>query len=151
MEIAFLARHGQSVLNVESRVNGDPARDLGLSELGREEGRKLAGQLTAVTLDLCVVSRFPRAQETAELALGGRSVPWEVDGDLDDIRIGALEGKTIADYEAWKAGRPATSRFRAARASTTRRAGTPTRSSGCSDAPSARSSSSATRSPCATR
>jgi broad specificity phosphatase PhoE len=105
MELAFLARHGQSLLNVENLVNGDPARDRGLSELGREEGRRLAGQLAAVAIDLCLVSRFPRAQETAGLALDGRGVPREVDPELDDIRVGALEGRTIADYEAWKQGR----------------------------------------------
>jgi broad specificity phosphatase PhoE len=29
-------------------------------------------------------------------------VPHVVDSDLDDVRIGELEGQTIAEYRAWK-------------------------------------------------
>jgi broad specificity phosphatase PhoE len=106
MRLLLLARHGQSLFNVDGVVNGDPARDRGLSPLGIDEGRKLGAQIAAVELDLCVVSEFPRAQETARLALGERvDVPWLVDPDLDDIRIGDLEGGTLEDYRAWKRGR----------------------------------------------
>jgi broad specificity phosphatase PhoE len=60
-----------------------------------------------VAIDLCVVSAFPRAQETARLALEGRdAIAWEVDPDLNDIRIGELEGRTLADYRAWKHAHP---------------------------------------------
>ena len=102
MRLVFLARHGQSLFNVDGVVNGDPARDRGLSPLGIEEGQKLATQIAAVAIDLCVVSEFPRAQQTARLALEGRAVPTEVDPELNDIRIGSLEGQTLADYRAWK-------------------------------------------------
>jgi probable phosphoglycerate mutase len=103
VELLLLARHGQSLFNVDGVVNGDPALDRGLSARGRDEGVKLGRQLVGVALDLCVTSRFPRAQQTAALAVGGRSVPHEVDGDLDDVRIGELEGRTLADYREWKA------------------------------------------------
>jgi probable phosphoglycerate mutase len=97
-----LARHGQSVLNVEGLVNGNPALDQGLSEVGRAEAGHLAGQLAAVAIDLQMVSEFPRAEETAELALGGRTVPRIVDAGLNDVNVGELEGKTLADYRVWK-------------------------------------------------
>jgi broad specificity phosphatase PhoE len=102
VELLLLARHGQSEFNVGGLVNGDPTRDRGLSPLGIEEGRKLAKQIAAIAVDLCVVSEFPRARQTAELALEGRDVPTDVDTDLNDIRIGSLEGETLADYRAWK-------------------------------------------------
>src|ERR1700751_3448857 len=102
MQLLLLARHGQSQLNVEGVVNGDPARDPGLSPPGAEEARKLEQQLAAMRIDLCVTSRFPRAQETARLALGARAVPAEVDAGLDDIRIGDLEGDTLQAYRTWK-------------------------------------------------
>jgi phosphoserine phosphatase len=108
VRLLLLARHGQSLFNVDGIVNGDPARDRGLSARGADEARALAQQVAAVGIDLCVVSRFPRAQETARLALGdGRAaeLPRIVDGDLDDIRIGELEGRTLDDYRAWKHGR----------------------------------------------
>jgi broad specificity phosphatase PhoE len=102
MRLLLLARHGQSLFNIDGVVNGDPALDRGLSPLGIDEGRKLAMQIAAVAIDLCVVSEFPRAQQTAQLALDGRDIPTQVDAELNDIRIGSLEGQTLADYRAWK-------------------------------------------------
>jgi broad specificity phosphatase PhoE len=103
MRLLLLARHGQSLLNVDQVVNGDPARDRGLSLLGIEEARKLHGQIAGVSIDLCVVSEFPRAQQTARLALEGRDeIPFEVDPDLNDVRIGELEGHTLDEYRSWK-------------------------------------------------
>jgi broad specificity phosphatase PhoE len=106
VRLLLLARHGQSLLNVDGVVNGDPARDRGLSPLGVEECRGLATQIAALAIDACIVSTFRRARETAELALAARAdtVPTATDPDLDDIRIGDLEGRTLADYRAWKHG-----------------------------------------------
>ena len=103
MKLLLLARHGQSLFNVDDVVNGDPALDRGLSALGLQEARALGLQVGAVAIDLCVVSEFPRAQQTARLALDGRdAIPTHVDPELNDIRIGALEGDTLAAYRAWK-------------------------------------------------
>ena len=103
MRLLLLARHGQSLFNVDHVVNGDPHLDRGLSLLGIEEARKLHGQLAGISIDLCVASEFPRAQQTARLALDGRDgIPFEVDRDLNDIRIGELEGRTLDDYRTWK-------------------------------------------------
>ena len=96
-----LARHGHSVLNLERRVNGDPTRDVPLTEQGREDARLLGLQLANMRLDACIHTRFPRTRETAELALAGRDVPLVVEPLLDDIAIGRLEGWSIGDYRAW--------------------------------------------------
>jgi len=100
--VYVLARHGHSVLNVERRINGDPTRDVPLTEQGRQEARLLGLQLANVPLELCVVTRFPRARATAEEALAGRDLPFEVEPLLDDVDIGRLEGWTIEEYRAWK-------------------------------------------------
>jgi broad specificity phosphatase PhoE len=100
--IVFLARHAESVLNLEGRVNGDPAVPAPLTEHGRQEAELLGAQLANVELDLCVHTRFGRTLETAELALGGRDVPLEVEPQLDDIDVGTLEGQTLADYREAK-------------------------------------------------
>jgi broad specificity phosphatase PhoE len=108
VRLLLLARHGQSLFNVDGIVNGDPGRDRGLSEQGEEEAAALALQLAAVQIDVCVVSRFRRAQETARIALGnGRAAGTSrvVDGELDDIRLGELEGRTLQGYRDWKRGR----------------------------------------------
>lgn len=102
MRVFLLARHGQSLFNVDGVVNGDPLRDRGLSERGIEEAQRLGGQVAAVAIDLVVVSPFPRAVQTANIALSTRAVPREVDDDLGDIRLGELEGRSLADYRAYK-------------------------------------------------
>jgi broad specificity phosphatase PhoE len=100
MRLFLLARHGQSLFNVDKAVNGDPALDRGLSEQGIEEAERLAGQLAALPVDLVAVSPFPRALQTANIALAGRDVPHLVDEELGDVRIGDLEGKSLDDYRA---------------------------------------------------
>jgi broad specificity phosphatase PhoE len=106
-----LARHGQSLFNVDGVVNGDPLRDRGLSERGIEEARRLGGQIEAIELDVLIVSPFPRAVQTANIALEGRDVPHEVDEELGDIRIGELDGLTLADYRAHPAHADRRQRF----------------------------------------
>jgi probable phosphoglycerate mutase len=100
MRLFLVARHGQSLFNVDQVVNGDPTLDRGLSEQGIEEAQRLAGQLEALPLDLVAVSPFPRAVQTANIALDGRDVPHLVDDDLGDVRIGELEGESLDAYRA---------------------------------------------------
>jgi probable phosphoglycerate mutase len=104
MRYFVLARHAESVLNLERRVNGDPTLDVPLTERGEEEARALGRQLAELPLDVCIHTRFPRTRLTTELALGGRSVPLAVEPLLDDIDLGELEGETIERYRAWKHG-----------------------------------------------
>jgi broad specificity phosphatase PhoE len=99
------ARHAHSLLNEERRVNGDPTRPVPLTERGREEARMLGLEVSAIPLERCLCTRFNRTRETAEIALGGRAVPLDVEPLLDDIDVGELEGKTLDDYRAWKAER----------------------------------------------
>jgi broad specificity phosphatase PhoE len=102
MRLFVIARHGESTLNHERRINGDPSVPVPLTAKGRREARLLGEQVAHVTLELCVHSRFGRTRETAELALAGRSVPFEEEPLLDDIDLGALEGRTLDEYRAWK-------------------------------------------------
>ena len=102
MALYVIARHGETTLNHERRINGDPTVPVPLTETGREEADLLGQQVAHIPLELCVHSRFPRTRETARIALAGRDVPFEEVAALDDIDIGELEGKTIDDYRAWK-------------------------------------------------
>lgn len=104
MRLFVFARHGESTLNLERRVNGDPTKQVDLTERGRYESAQLGQQLQGLRLDACIHTRFPRTKQTAELALTGRDVPCEVEPLLDDIDVGDLEGSTIEDYRAWKHG-----------------------------------------------
>ncbi|MGH3048893.1 MAG: histidine phosphatase family protein, partial [Gaiellaceae bacterium] len=103
--------HGQSLFNVDKVVNGDPLLDRGLSEQGIEEAQRLAGQLEPVALELVLVSPFPRAIQTANIAIGTREIPHILDDDLGDVRIGELEGASLDDYRAQPAHDDSTLRF----------------------------------------
>lgn len=102
MRLYVVARHAESVLNIERRVNGDPTRPVDLTERGREESRQLGTQIANIPLDLCVYTRFSRTRETADIALAGRDVPLVVEPLLDDIDVGEFEGAPLEDYRAWK-------------------------------------------------
>ena len=101
MEQALLARHAESEFSVRGLTNGNPELEVALTERGREQARALGERLAATELDLCAVSEFQRARETADLALEGRDVPRLVLPELNDIRFGEFEGRLLADYRAW--------------------------------------------------
>lgn len=102
MRFFVVARHGESELNEQRRVNGDPKIPVHLSERGAEEARLLGEQLAHLPLAACIHTRFARTRETAEIALLGRDVPLVEEPRLDDIDVGELEGRTIDDYRVWK-------------------------------------------------
>ena len=101
MERVVLARHGESELSLVGRTNGDPSVVVALTEVGREQARRLGRDLAGDEIDLCVTSEFLRSQETADLALEGREVPRLVLAELNDIRFGEFEGRLLTDYRAW--------------------------------------------------
>src|SRR6476659_1028480 len=111
MRLYVLARHGESVLNQEGRVNGDPAVPAPLTERGRENARSLGLELRGLPFDACVHTRFGRTLETARIALEGRELPFIEDGLLDDVRVGELEGWTVDEYRDWKRDHVRADRF----------------------------------------
>jgi broad specificity phosphatase PhoE len=102
MQLYVIARHGESTLNFENRVNGDPDVPVHLTEKGREEAQLLGQQVAHIPIALCLHTRFSRTRETAEIALAGRDLPFEIVPELDDIALGELEGNTLEEYRAWK-------------------------------------------------
>jgi len=103
VRIFAIARHAQTLLNVEHKVNGDWTVDVPLTAQGEDEARRLGVQVAHLPLELCIHTRFPRTGRTAGLALDGRDVPLAVEPLLDDLYIGKLDGRSVDDYRAWKA------------------------------------------------
>jgi broad specificity phosphatase PhoE len=102
VQLYILTRHGESTLNLEQRINGDPSVPVALTDKGRDEARLLGQQIKHVPVELCIHTRFARTRDTAEVALEGRGVPFEVEPLLDDIDVGELEGLPLDEYRAWK-------------------------------------------------
>jgi broad specificity phosphatase PhoE len=103
MDEVILARHGESELSVVGTVNGDPAVACALTATGEEQARRLGERLAEVEVDLCVTSEFERVRQTADIVLAGRDVPRLVLAELNDVRFGEFEGRTLADYRGWAA------------------------------------------------
>ena len=105
MAVYVFTRHGESTLNVERRVNGDPTRPVPLTERGEEQARRLGEQVAHLPLDVCIHTRFPRTLETAKIALAEREdVPLLPEPLLDDIDIGDFDGAPLEEYREWKHG-----------------------------------------------
>jgi broad specificity phosphatase PhoE len=104
MRLFALARHAESTLNHQNRVNGDPTVPADLTEEGRRQARLLGEELAGLAVDVCIHTEFGRTRVTAEIALEGRDVPFVEEPLLDDVDIGDLEGWTVDDYRAWKRG-----------------------------------------------
>ena len=102
MRLFVFVRHGESRLNLERRVNGDPSVDVPLTDEGRSQAHKLGVEIANIGFDLCVHTRFSRTKETAEIALAGRNVPLAEEPLLDYIDVGDLDGETLEAYRAWK-------------------------------------------------
>ncbi len=111
MRLFVVARHGQSVLNVEKRVNGDPRRPVALTPQGEKEAELLGLQVSHFAFDVCMHTRFARTRRTAELALGGRVIRYVEERLFDDVNIGEFDGALTADYRKWKAAHTRQDRF----------------------------------------
>jgi broad specificity phosphatase PhoE len=102
VRLFVFVRHAESVLNIERRVNGDPNVGVPLTEEGEAQAHRLGLEVANFQFDVCVHTRFARTKLTAEIALGGRQVPFEVEPLFDDIDVGDLEGESLEAYRAWK-------------------------------------------------
>jgi broad specificity phosphatase PhoE len=111
MRLFVLARHAESTLNHQNRINGDPRVPADLTESGQTQARLLGQELSALPIELCVHTRFGRTRVTAELALEGRLIRVLEEPLLDDVDVGQLEGQTVDDYRAWKRAHARSDRF----------------------------------------
>jgi broad specificity phosphatase PhoE len=96
-----LARHGETEWSRTGRHTG--RTDIPLTDLGREEARRLGNVLAGRSFSRVVSSPLARATETARLAgLGDR---LEIDDDLREWDYGSYEGRTrleiAADVPGW--------------------------------------------------
>lgn len=98
MNELVLARHGESVFNVEERLNGDPAVRGALTPAGRTQARELGEK--AGPVDLVAHSSFERTRETAALAWPG--TPLLEVPELGEFTFGSFEGSRWVDgFDAW--------------------------------------------------
>ncbi|WP_264213179.1 histidine phosphatase family protein [Leisingera thetidis] len=89
----WLLRHGQTEWNAERRIQGQ--LESPLTPLGLDHARKQAQLMAPVMAQnpACFVSPLGRAQQTADIALGG--APFVTDARLAEAFAGDFQGMTL--------------------------------------------------------
>jgi probable phosphoglycerate mutase len=99
--LQYLVRHGQSVSNVEERVQGQ--EDVALSELGRRQAQDVAAWAGCVhaTTPIAEIWTSPlsRARDTAAAIADRIDRPLQIEDDLREIHAGVFQGHLWADLE----------------------------------------------------
>jgi broad specificity phosphatase PhoE len=95
--LLLLIRHGETQWNVDQRAQGHI--DVGLSERGLEQARRLRAALAEEPLDAVYSSDLQRASVTAEVMAAGR-VSVITDARLREAHFGKFEGLTATEIEA---------------------------------------------------
>lgn len=97
-------RHAESVANAGGWLSG--WEDVSLTALGVTQAAAVAARLDTIEaehgerLRRCLVSDLSRARHTAALAMGDRSLPTHVLGELRERHMGALQGEDIETARA---------------------------------------------------
>ena len=98
MATLYLVRHGESVANVR-HVFSNGRLDLPLTGLGREQARRAAAWLADRGIAHVFSAPLLRARQTAEIIAGHLGAGTTVLPDLDEVRVGNLDGRD--DPESW--------------------------------------------------
>lgn len=96
----ILVRHGETEENKERIVQGHSAT---LSELGKEQARRLANRLKNEKIDVIISSDLNRARKTAEeIAKFHPDVKIELKKELRERYWGEYEGRNKEDIGNWE-------------------------------------------------
>jgi broad specificity phosphatase PhoE len=93
----YLVRHGLTQLTAEDAFAGET--DVPLSDVGREQLRKLARRLSGEPIVAIYASPLGRTMETATILAEPHRLPVTAKEDLREISHGHWEGKTRASVE----------------------------------------------------
>ncbi len=93
----FLIRHGATVLSAEDRFAG--ATDVDLSDLGREQTRRLAARLSTEKIAAVYASPLGRTVETAQILAEPHKLPIVTRDGLREISHGRWEQLTRREVE----------------------------------------------------
>ena len=101
MITVYLTRHGQTVWNLDKRLQGSGNSDL--TDHGVEQAEQLKKRVDGLKLDVIYTSPLERARKTANIIRGNRNIEIiEVDA-FKEISFGEYEGHT--EEELLKVGR----------------------------------------------
>ncbi|WP_211748674.1 histidine phosphatase family protein [Paenibacillus sp. Marseille-Q4541] len=91
----YLVRHGETIFNVQERMQG--FSDSPLTEKGIEVAENLGRGLKDIPFMAAYTSTSERAVDTANLILKGRNIPLSYDKAIKEINFGTYEGEFTKD------------------------------------------------------
>jgi len=91
----YLVRHGQTAWNVAGRWQG--TTDIPLDETGLAQAAKLAQKMTQYKIEKIYSSPLVRAKVTAQAVADKFNLPITYERELEEIRLGPIEGLTHAE------------------------------------------------------
>lgn len=94
----YVVRHGQTIWNVERRVQG--ISDIPLTEKGKEEAKELQNLISTLNIDVVISSPLERARETAKILVNG-TLPINTDDRIKERDWGMNEGALIDTVDRW--------------------------------------------------
>ncbi|HXY05798.1 MAG TPA: histidine phosphatase family protein [Burkholderiaceae bacterium] len=94
----LLIRHGETVWNAQSRIQGH--MDIALSERGLHQAQLLARFLGGSAIDAVYASDLARASQTAQPLADARALALHVDARLRERAFGLFEGSTYEEIQA---------------------------------------------------
>ena len=109
MRIYFM-RHGQTNYNVLGLCNDNPARDVFLTDTGRQQAHDAAHQLAQARIEHIFVSELARTRQTADIINRHHCAPVSTHPALNDWRTG-LDGEPVSALYAAIAADPLNTRI----------------------------------------
>lgn len=100
MTTLYLTRHGQTMWNLEKRLQG--TQNSPLTKAGIMQAEDLRDRLKDVDIDVIYTSPLERAYKTAEIIRGHKDIPLLTHNGLKEINFGAWEGMTLEEIEGVK-------------------------------------------------
>ena len=93
----YIARHGETIWNVEGRIQGRSDPDL--SPKGYAQSLGLLDQLKGRSLSAIYTSTLKRSFLTAEPVANHFGLPIQRQPELDEIAFGLLEGQLLFEFD----------------------------------------------------
>ena len=94
----YVVRHGETIWNVEKRVQG--ITDIPLTEKGKKEAEELQELISTLDIDVVIASPLERARETAEILIDSK-LPINTDDRIKERDWGMNEGALISEVDRW--------------------------------------------------
>ncbi|NMA34114.1 MAG: histidine phosphatase family protein [Clostridiaceae bacterium] len=93
----YITRHGETVWNVQRRMQGQKNSEL--TDRGRQQAALLSKTLEDVEFETAYSSSSERALQTARIIVGNRNIPIVPLDSLREINFGEWEGRNAGDVE----------------------------------------------------